>query len=133
LCPFFNPNIERKILMTNHDIVNQTPVATKAPTDVALRQQWAATPDSGGRSAAHCQSGQFAEAAIAITTPPVRILRLPEVSARIGLKRASIYQHIAAGTFPKQISLGVRAVGWLESEINAWLTVRIQERHIPKP
>jgi prophage regulatory protein len=118
--------------MTNRDIVNLTSVVTKTPTDVASRQQGAAAPDSDGRSAAPCQSGQFAEAAAAITTPPARILRLPEVMARVGLKRASIYQHIAAGTFPKQIALGVRAVGWLESEIDAWLTVRVQERHIPK-
>jgi prophage regulatory protein len=98
----------------------------------ASRQQGAAAPDSGGRAAAPCRSGQFAEAATAITTPPARILRLPEVMARVGLKRASIYQHMAAGTFPKQIALGVRAVGWLESEIDTWLTTRIQARYVQK-
>jgi prophage regulatory protein len=58
----------------------------------------------------------------------VRILRLPEVIARVGLKRASIYLRVADGTFPKQIALGVRAVGWLESEIDAWIAMRIQSR-----
>jgi prophage regulatory protein len=52
--------------------------------------------------------------------------------ARVGLKRASIYQHMATGMFPKQIALGIRAVGWLESEIDAWLTARVQARHIQK-
>ena len=57
-----------------------------------------------------------------------RILRLPEVISRVGLRRASIYQHMNQGSFPKTISLGVRAVGWLESEIDAWVQVRIQGR-----
>jgi prophage regulatory protein len=43
-----------------------------------------------------------------------RILRLPEVKSRVGLCRASIYNHMAQGSFPKPISLGLRAVGWLE-------------------
>jgi prophage regulatory protein len=57
---------------------------------------------------------------------PIRFLRLPEVIARVGLRRASIYLHIADGTFPKQISLGPRAVGWLEHEIDAWIAARIR-------
>jgi prophage regulatory protein len=53
------------------------------------------------------------------------ILRLPDVMKRVGLKHASIYERMAAGSFPKQISLGARAVGWLEHEIDAWLISRI--------
>lgn len=49
------------------------------------------------------------------------ILRLPLVKGRTGLSRSTIYQRIADGSFPKPISLGARAVGWLESEIEAWL------------
>jgi prophage regulatory protein len=48
--------------------------------------------------------------------------------SRVGLRRASIYQHMNAGSFPKSISLGIRAVGWVESEIDAWVQVRIQAR-----
>jgi prophage regulatory protein len=59
---------------------------------------------------------------------PIKVLRLPEVVSRVGLKRASIYLHIAHGTFPKQITLGDRAVGWIESEIDAWLTAKIKNR-----
>jgi len=55
----------------------------------------------------------------------IHILRLPEVINRVGLKRAAIYQRITQNTFPKQISLGARAVGWLEHEIDAWLEARV--------
>ncbi len=49
------------------------------------------------------------------------VLRLPEVKARTGLSRSTIYFRIAQGSFPKPISLGGRAVGWLEAEIQEWL------------
>jgi len=55
------------------------------------------------------------------------ILRLPVVKARTGLSRSSIYLKISRGEFPSPISLGDRAVGWLEEEIANWLTQRIQE------
>jgi len=53
------------------------------------------------------------------------ILRLPAVKDRIGLSRSSIYVHISEGTFPSSIKLGPRAVGWLESDIQAWIEKRI--------
>ena len=55
-----------------------------------------------------------------------RILRLPLVRERTGLSRSSIYLRISEGRFPKPISLGERAVGWLESEITEWLNRRIE-------
>ena len=54
------------------------------------------------------------------------ILRLPQVKARVGLSRSSIYLAVSQGTFPKPVKLGARAVGWLEDEIEAWLHDRIQ-------
>lgn len=57
-----------------------------------------------------------------------RILRLPEVKARVGLCRASIYQQMATGHFPQSVSIGTRAVGWLEYEIDAWLANKIAAR-----
>lgn len=53
------------------------------------------------------------------------ILRLPTVKARTGLSRSTIYLRISEGLFPKPISLGGRAVGWVESEIDDWLNQRI--------
>lgn len=55
------------------------------------------------------------------------LLRLNAVKARTGLSRSTIYLRILRGEFPKQISLGARAVGWLESEIDSWIESRIQE------
>ena len=53
------------------------------------------------------------------------ILRLPAVKARIGLSRSTIYQLVAQRRFPRQIALGSRSVGWLESEINEWLAAQV--------
>ena len=48
-----------------------------------------------------------------------KFLKLPEVKNRTGKSRSTIYQAINNGTFPKQIKLGPRAVGWIEAEIEA--------------
>ena len=54
------------------------------------------------------------------------ILRLPTVKARTGLSRSTIYLRVAKGSFPAPVSLGGRAVGWIEVEVNDWLTKRIE-------
>jgi len=58
------------------------------------------------------------------------ILRLPAVQARTGLSRSSIYLRISQNAFPRPVSLGggprARAVGWIEAEINEWLTNRVE-------
>jgi prophage regulatory protein len=54
------------------------------------------------------------------------ILRLPAVKASVGLSRSTIYLRIAEGTFPRPVSLGGRAVGWLQAEIDAWMKQRIE-------
>lgn len=54
------------------------------------------------------------------------ILRLPTVKARTGLSRSTIYLRIAEGSFPQPVSLGDRAVGWIEAEVNDWLAQRIE-------
>ena len=53
------------------------------------------------------------------------ILRLPSVKAESGLSRSTIYQRIADGLFPKPVSLGARAVGWLSDEVAALNSARI--------
>ena len=57
----------------------------------------------------------------------VRFLRLPEVLARTGLSRSTIYVRLEQGRFPRPVSLGDRAVGWVESEIDEWISNRIVE------
>ena len=56
---------------------------------------------------------------------PIRFLRLPEVEARTGLARPTIYVRMAEGSFPKSVSLSGRAVGWIEAEIDEWVRERI--------
>jgi prophage regulatory protein len=45
-----------------------------------------------------------------------------------GLGRSAIYDAMSKGTFPRQVPLGRRAVGWLENEIAAWIEARLAER-----
>ena len=54
------------------------------------------------------------------------ILRLPAVKTRTGLSRSTIYLRVSQNTFPKPVSLGGRAVGWLEAEVQEWLQLRIE-------
>ncbi len=58
-----------------------------------------------------------------------RLLRLPEVMKYTGLARSTIYKLIAAKSFPIQISLGAKAVGWLESDIENWIQDKISRSH----
>ena len=55
---------------------------------------------------------------------PDRIMRRPEVEARIGLSRSTIYAMMAENAFPKPVRLGKRAVGWTEATIAEWLASR---------
>ncbi|MBY0429345.1 MAG: AlpA family transcriptional regulator [Alphaproteobacteria bacterium] len=54
-----------------------------------------------------------------------RMLRLPDVMAKTGLKRSSIYAYVKEGKFPAPTLLGVRACGWLEADVDAWIESRI--------
>jgi len=56
-----------------------------------------------------------------------RFLRLPEVLARTGLSRSTIYVRLEQGRFPRPVSLGGRAVGWIEAEVDEWIRERIAE------
>ena len=56
----------------------------------------------------------------------ITILRLPAVKERTALSRSTIYLRIANNEFPAQISLGGRAVGWLEEDINNWLEQKVE-------
>ena len=55
------------------------------------------------------------------------ILRLPQVKHQTGLSRSTIYLRIGEGSFPKQINLGGRAVGWESRAIQTWIKQRIAD------
>ena len=59
--------------------------------------------------------------AVAPSLPAGRLLRLPEVIARVGLKRSAIYQRMSDGRFPRSRSLGPKCTVWIESEIDDWI------------
>jgi prophage regulatory protein len=56
-----------------------------------------------------------------------RLLRLPEVKAKTGLARSTIYRDIQNGSFPRPVKLG-RASAWPDNEVREWLAERARER-----
>jgi len=54
-------------------------------------------------------------------SPPARLLRLPEVIDRVGLRRSAIYQRMSEGRFPKSRSLGPKCAVWVEAEVEDWI------------
>ncbi|WP_342747466.1 helix-turn-helix transcriptional regulator [Tropicimonas sediminicola] len=54
------------------------------------------------------------------------MLRRPEVQARVGLSRSTIYDMMALGAFPRPVRIGRRAVAWRESDITAWMNGRLR-------
>ena len=62
------------------------------------------------------------------------ILRRPEVEARTGLSTSSVYAKLTPNpkrpgdydpTFPRPVKIGLRAVGWVESEVESWIAAQV--------
>lgn len=60
-------------------------------------------------------------------TKKQRLVRRAEVIHRVGLCKASIYNRMNAGLFPRPISIGGGRIAWLESDIDQWITDRLNE------
>jgi prophage regulatory protein len=60
---------------------------------------------------------------------PTTILRMRQLTQRIGMSRSWVYLAVSDGRFPQPIKLARNgtAVGWLESEVEAYLSGRIEE------
>ena len=56
-----------------------------------------------------------------------KLLRRPEVEARTGLGRSTIYDWMRQGKFPRPVKLGTRLVAWRQSDIDAWLDAQSSE------
>jgi prophage regulatory protein len=54
-----------------------------------------------------------------------KLIRRPAVQEKTGLSRSTIYEKMKSGSFPTPVKLGPRAVGWVETEVDAWLEDRI--------
>lgn len=59
-----------------------------------------------------------------------RILRLDEVEAKSGFKRAHIYALMKKDSSPG-FAPGVRAVGWDSAEVDLWISERLKNRAHP--
>jgi prophage regulatory protein len=59
------------------------------------------------------------------STSAGNVVRLPEVRRMTGLGRSTIYRLQADQQFPQSIKLSIRAVGWLEREVQKWLAKRV--------
>jgi prophage regulatory protein len=53
-----------------------------------------------------------------------RYLRMPELRRIVPVSRSTIFEWINKGTFPKPHQLGERSIGWLESDVSAWMSAR---------
>lgn len=56
-----------------------------------------------------------------IEARPAKLLRLPEVMQRVGLKRSAIDQRMAEGRFPKSRSIGLKCAVWVEAAVENWI------------
>lgn len=85
-------------------------VALEQELSVALRTVW----------------GLHKEAKPPAIPPPVgpSVLRIAEVSKRIGLARSSIWKMLSEGTFPQPYRLSGRAIGWRNVDVDEWLNTR---------
>lgn len=61
---------------------------------------------------------------------PLRLIRLPEVIARVGIKRSMIYRLMGDGQFPRSRSLGPKCAVWVEAEIEDWI-LDVSEKRQP--
>lgn len=67
----------------------------------------------------------------------LRLLRLPEVLNKTGLKRTALYERMKEDKFPRAVPIGDgQAVGWPEHEVDAYIAACIAARDAvqsPKP
>lgn len=55
----------------------------------------------------------------------IKILRIEEVVSVTGLSRSGIYAAVKKGTFPPPYALTQRTVGWVEEEVQSWLSSKL--------
>ena len=60
----------------------------------------------------------------------MRIMRLKEVAEKAGLAKSTIYNLISLGSFPTQVELGARSVGWVDIEVEGWMLVKMERREL---
>ncbi len=61
----------------------------------------------------------------------LRIIRKPELQAKVGLHPVHIGRLEKAGKFPRRVRLGPQSVGWILGEVDQWLRERMAARGEP--
>ena len=69
---------------------------------------------------------------LAVSYRGQRVLRMRDLVKRLQLSQSRLYALIAEGKFLRPFKLvpGGRAVGWLERDVDAWLTQRRFEKSV---
>ncbi|MCG9737687.1 AlpA family transcriptional regulator [Shewanella insulae] len=60
----------------------------------------------------------------------MKLIKLKEVMEITSLSKATLYRMIKQGAFPEQLSIGGRAVAWVEDEVLIWIEERVSERDL---
>ena len=61
-------------------------------------------------------------------TAELRVLREKDRFRLTGLSRVQVWRLEREGRFPKRIQLGTNSVGWLASELDAWIAAKAKAR-----
>jgi prophage regulatory protein len=56
-----------------------------------------------------------------------RFLAKPEVLRIAGFSAATLWREVQAGRFPAPVPISANRVGFLESEVRAWMTNKMEE------
>jgi len=58
----------------------------------------------------------------------MNILRCKDVTKKTGIAKSTLYAMVKSRIFPLPVQLGPRTTGWVESEVETWLTEKVQQR-----
>jgi prophage regulatory protein len=57
-----------------------------------------------------------------------RLLRLPDVIARVALSRSTILRLVAVGRFPAPMRISERAIAWSAAAVEEWIAARAAQQ-----
>lgn len=106
----------------------------EAPSNTGKNQDSASDQSPGCGTQPNTRANSLATSTVAASgnSKPIVILRITQVMARTGVKRSTIYDWLNPEDprycphFPRQVKLGASAVGWVESEIDAFLETLVK-------
>ena len=60
----------------------------------------------------------------------MKVLRFPQLRSEKGIdySRTHVDRLEKDGCFPKRVSLGPRSIAWVETEVDEWLTGKVEAR-----